>query len=186
MQLKMFEAEGFPSPEQIKKNLNRFVKQALPQEVELAATWYNEARLVAVEIATNLGVDLERGAAVLSAFSPRKTWSINVAHAIEYSLTLEAKGTKQIIKKVLEVTEKGLDALNGLKTKNFALAICGDVEAIVLDTWMLKAAGCGRKTLTPKQYKIISEVVKELAEEHNLAPVTTQALIWIKARRRVF
>ena len=75
---------------------------------------------------------------------------------------------------------KGFDALNGQKTNAFARAISGDLDAVVIDVWMIRAAGLdASKGVNKTQYKELSEAVVKVAKEFGLTPRTTQALIWI-------
>ena len=77
----------------------------------------------------------------------------------------------------------GFNALKGLKTNAFARAIAGDKDAVVIDTWMIKAAGMeSSKGVNKKEYKELSLAVTEVANIVKLTPRTTQALIWIIAR----
>jgi hypothetical protein len=152
-------------------------------QVEKASVWYRDAEEVAEEVARNLDTTLEVGASVVSAFSPRERWSTNVSKAIAYSLGGRPKGLQNNLAMADAAIEKGFDALKGLKTNAFARAIAGDTDAVVIDTWMVKAAGMdSNKGVNKSQYKMLSDLVRLMASEHGLTPRTTQALIWIVKR----
>jgi hypothetical protein len=76
----------------------------------------------------------------------------------------------------------GFDALNGLKTNAFARAIAGDTNAVVIDVWMMRAAGMDTDSPNKGQYLSLSESVREVASRFGITPRTAQALIWIIAR----
>ena len=76
----------------------------------------------------------------------------------------------------------GFDALKGLKTNNFAKAIAGNENAVVIDVWMLRALGIEKKTPTQSQYKQMADAVTEVATLHGMTPRAMQALIWIVVR----
>jgi hypothetical protein len=151
-------------------------------QVEKASVWYRDAEEVAEEVARNLDTTLEVGASVVSAFSPRERWSTNVSKAIAYSLGGRPKGLQNNLAMADAAIEKGFDALKGQKTNAFARAIAGDTDAVVIDVWMMRAAGMDNDSPNKSQYKMLSDLVRLMASEHGLTPRTTQALIWIVKR----
>jgi hypothetical protein len=151
-------------------------------QVEKASVWYRDAEEVAEEVARNLDATLEVGASVVSAFSPRERWSTNVSKAIAYSLGGRPKGLQNNLAMADAAIEKGFDALKGQKTNAFARAIAGDTDAVVIDVWMMRAAGMDNDSPNKSQYKMLSDLVRLMASEHGLTPRTTQALIWIVKR----
>lgn len=151
-------------------------------QIEQASKWYLDAERVAEQVASNLGVTLEKGASVVSAFSPRERWSLNVAKAIQFSLgeTVVALGNN--IRMANSSLELGFKALNGQKTNAFAKAIAGDENAVVIDVWMLRAVGIEKKSPTQAQYKVLADAVTETATKYGMTPRSMQALIWIIVR----
>jgi hypothetical protein len=162
---------------------SNIAKKATFGQVEQATKWYLDAETVAREVATNLNTTLEIGATVVSAFSPRERWSRNVSNAVKFSLGHELKG---VLGNNIRMAEKaltlGFDALKGLKTNNFAKAIAGNENAVVIDVWMLRALGIEKKTPTQSQYKEMADAVTAVATKHGMTPRAMQALIWIVVR----
>lgn len=156
--------------------------KATPAQIEQATKWYLDAERIAEQVASNLETTLEVGASVVSAFSPRERWAVNVARAIAYSLGQEVTCLKNNLVMANNALTLGFKALNGKKTNAFAKAIAGDENAVVIDVWMLRAVGIEKKSPTPKQYDELAEAVTKVAIEKNLTPRTTQALIWIVVR----
>jgi hypothetical protein len=147
-----------------------------------AATWYDEASLVANDIANIMGLDLERGASVLSAFSPRERWASNVRKAYAFANGLPVSGLTNNLRMAERAVSDGFEALKGLKTNAFARAIAGDSDAIVIDVWMMRAAGMPTDSPNKGQYRELSQAVSLVAQEFSIAPRVAQALIWIVER----
>jgi thermostable 8-oxoguanine DNA glycosylase len=76
----------------------------------------------------------------------------------------------------------GYDALKGQKTNAFAKAIAGDENAVVVDVWMMRAAGAQKDSPNKTEYAEISEAIRKIAEKFGLTARTAQALIWILVR----
>lgn len=151
-------------------------------QVEQAAKWYVDAERIAEKVAENLGTTLEVGASVVSAFSPRERWSVNVARAIAWSLGQEVACLKNNLVMANNALTLGFKALNGMKTNSFAKAIAGDEQAVVIDVWMLRAVGIEKKTPNQSGYNELANAVKTVAFEFGMTPRSMQALIWIVVR----
>jgi hypothetical protein len=158
------------------------VKNATFGQVEQASKWYVDAEKVAHEVARNLDVTLEKGASVISAFSPRERWTTNVAKAIAFSLGQDVVGLSNNLVMANNALTLGFSALKGLKTNSFAKAIAGDEQAVVIDVWMLRAVGIEKKTPNQSQYNELVEAVKKTAFDFGMTPRAMQALIWIIVR----
>lgn len=159
------------------------VATATPHNIEQASIWYAEAQSVAEHVAENLKVSLEHGASVVAALSPRERWSSNVAKALAFSMGKPVAGLSNNLTMAKSSAELGFAALKGPKTNAFARAIAGDVGAVVIDTWMIHAAGLNStKGVSLGQYRDLSKSVVSVAKRVDLTPRTTQALIWIICR----
>jgi len=158
------------------------IMQATLAQTEAAAVWYFDAQEVAEDVAENLGASLEIGASVVSAFSPRERWSSNVAKALAFSQGKPVAGLSNNIRMAEAARVAGFDALKGLKTNAFARAIAGDTDAVVIDVWMMRAAGMPTDSPNKSQYREVSEAVRNVAAEFGITPRTAQALIWIIVR----
>lgn len=151
-------------------------------QMEAASVWYFEAQEVAEDVAEILGSSLEVGASIVSAFSPRERWATNVAKAYAFANGLPVSGLQNNLRMAQAAQVMGFDALKGLKTNAFARAIAGDTDAVVIDVWMMRAAGMDNDSPTKGQYREISDAVRIVAEEFGITPRTAQALIWIIVR----
>lgn len=157
-------------------------KKATYGQIEQASKWYVDAERIAEQVATNLGKSLEVGASVVSAFSPRERWSVNVARAISFSLGEKVTCLKNNLVMANNSLTMGFKALNGQKTNAFAKAIAGDENAVVIDVWMLRALGIEKKSPTQAQYKVMADAVTTVAIQYGMTPRSMQALIWIIVR----
>jgi hypothetical protein len=158
------------------------IMQATLAQTEAASVWYFEAQEVAEDVAENLGASLEIGASVVSAFSPRERWSSNVAKALAFSQGKPVACLGNNLRMAEAAKVAGFDALKGLKTNAFARAIAGDTDAVVIDVWMMRAAGMPTDSPNKTQYREVSEAVRNVAAEFGITPRTAQALIWIIVR----
>lgn len=164
------------------ENFTALCLEASFGQIEQASIWYLEAEKVANKVAENLNTSLEVGASVVSAFSPRERWTSNVTKAIAFSLGEPVTGLSNNLKMAKASLELGYDALKGPKTNAFARAIAGDENAVVIDVWMVRAAGAKVDSPNKTQYTEMSEAVTKVAEQFQMTPRTAQALIWIMVR----
>jgi hypothetical protein len=162
---------------------HQYIMQATLRQVEQASEWYHNANMIARDISINMSISMEKAASILSAFSPRQRWDANVRLALAFSHGLPVRTLTNNIRMAEAAAVYGFDALKGQKTNAFARAIAGDTEAVVIDVWMIKAAGMDdSKGVNKTQYNMLADAVRNIASEHGLTPRTTQALIWIVKR----
>ena len=168
-------------------NYQNITYSATNAQIEQATQWYADAELIAhdmVSIFASRGIDanIEQCASIISAFSPRQRWSRNVVQALEFAHGGKPKGLTNNLRMAENALTMGFDALRGMKTNNFALAIAGDENAVTIDVWMMKAAGLTIDSPNKTQYRELVQAVKDTALIEGLTPRTTQALIWIVFR----
>ena len=158
------------------------IMQSSLGQVEQASVWYLEAQEVAEDVAEIMGTSLEVGASIVSAFSPRERWSSNVAKAYAFANGKPVAGLQNNYRMAQAALTQGFDALKGQKTNAFARAIAGDTNAVVIDVWMMRAAGMETDSPNKTQYNLLSDAVRIVAEEFGITPRTAQAVIWIVKR----
>ena len=169
-----------------RRNYRAIIARAEPKHWVAAADWYAEAQGAARDIAAANGLSVERVAAILAAFSPRVQWSRNVVLASLFAAGLPVTGLSASIARAETVRDAidPLDALTGPKVRRFGATIAGDLNAVTVDVWMMRAGGFDRDNPTVVQYRAAETVVKQLAAEHGVEPAILQALIWIVVRGR--
>lgn len=164
------------------------VKMAKPSQIEQATQWYADAEAVAHEVVSiyksrGMNVSLEQAASIISAFSPRQRWSVNVRQALRFAHgDEEMRCLPNNLKMAKSALEIGFDALNGKKTNSFARNIAGDENAVTIDIWMMRSAGIPKDSPSKKDYSQLSEAIEKIAMETALTPRTVQALVWIVYR----
>ena len=164
-------------------NYATLLDSATPADTALAGAWYNEAHDIAKSMSNLSGLTIEKCASVIAAFSPRERWNTNVKYANMFINGGTPPTLTNNINMAYAAMSLGFDALNGRKTNAFARNIAGDKDAVTIDVWMIRAAGMdANKGVNDTEYRILSEVVKELAANRNMYPATAQALIWIIVR----
>jgi hypothetical protein len=78
----------------------------------------------------------------------------------------------------LELIRKG-EPIAARKIRNFAAAMSGDPEAVVVDRWIMRAFGLdGDKSPTTRQYDEIERLIKFAASVRGEEPRQTCAMIW--------
>lgn len=162
----------------VARRFRSMIRKASVADIVAAANWYSEAESLAREISD----DVEVGASVISAFSPRQRWSTNVDMARRFMAGENPRTLGNNLRMAHNALNMGFDALKGLKTNAFARAIAGDANAVVVDVWMMRAAGYEHDSPNVGQYRTVTEAVHRIARENNLEPRVAQALIWILER----
>lgn len=152
---------------------------------QLGEEWYPTARRIARRLAKDHGTTLARAAGVLAAISPRIRWAANVALADDILAGREVRGVfGQNVAKARRILagEAPLDVLGGDKVRAFYRAIMGDSEAVVLDVWMLRAAGWEKKSITSAEYGAVAYALQQAADAAGIDPSAFQAIIWTQVR----
>jgi len=171
-----------PDYDSILDTYNSIIGNATMAQTMQAATWYNEAQKVAIELATRNSIPLDHAAGVIAAFSPRTRWTQNITNAVLFLEGHDVPALGNNIKMANAVMEKGIKALNGRKTNSFAKNIAGDMNVVTIDVWMIRAAGYNRLDANKGMYDLMENVIIELAESYSVSPAQLQALIWIVVR----
>jgi hypothetical protein len=171
-----------PTYSSIFEAYNDIVSEATFSNTMKAATWYNEAQTVAIELATRHSCPLEYAAGVIAAFSPRTRWTQNITNAVLFLEGHDVPALGNNIKMANAVMEKGIQGLKGRKTNSFAKNIAGNMSVVTIDVWMIRAAGYDRLDANKTMYDTMENVIIELAEIYNVEPAQLQALIWIEIR----
>lgn len=183
--------EYLPTKRTLTNRVLRWFDQASPHDIEEGATWYADAHALASDLAPVLsrnGDGVVRAAEVIAALSPRTIWSRNAAGAallITKDEVLPGLLTRNV--SIARSIIKGgtLAALTkGPKTQAFAKNIAGDTQAVTIDVHMAYAMGIDESTLSRVGcYDAASEAVRAAAVARGVEPSTTQAVVWVIARR---
>lgn len=139
--------------------------------------WYTNCR---AEIERLYGNDADLFCHLLAATSPRKQVTANwrLAERIYESYkmgTLDLAGTLPAHRPNVMRAIAG-EELSGRKVRAFARNLCGDMDVVCVDVWMMRWAGF--KKLTDKTYTFIENLVKQMAAVYHMKPAEMQAELW--------
>jgi hypothetical protein len=158
------------------------IRAATPSERDSARRWYAFAGSFSRALAYAAGWSHEGAACVVSAFSPRVRWDTNLRKALAFACGETPKGLRAHVDAARRGIAEGFAGLRALKTHNFARAIAGDREAVVIDVWMCRIAGLAKDAPNVTEYRALADAVRSVAAKHGLDPAEAQALIWVVGR----
>jgi len=160
-------------------------RDADEETAQLGSAWYRRSRVVARSLARANGVHLSVAAGVLAAISPRLRWSSNVACADALLAGRPVTGVFSAnLRKADRILagERPMSVLGGDKVRAFYRAIMGDPNAVVLDVWMMRAAGWAKASLTPSEYANLADALTAAAVREGVDPADFQAVVWTHVR----
>ena len=168
----------------VRTSLDNLFRSATREQYHQGIAWYSEARGVVDQmIDLDPTLSVEQAASIVAAFSPRCRWSTNKAKSLRFAACLEVRGLSAHRKAANDARRIGFAAIKGMKTNAFARNIAGDLSAVTVDTWMMKAAGYDNsRAPTVRQYRQIANAIADIAKAANLAPAHVQAIVWIALR----
>lgn len=145
------------------------------------ADWYAQAL---PKIQTMLGDDAEKVIDYFAATSPNATVRANTGFAVKAleqdKAGLPFSGTMGQNITRLEKAKKG-ETFGGPKVRNFARALRGDKDAVVVDRWVARHWGLDKAT--DKQYAEIESQIKKHAKALGVEPRQLQAALWTSAKK---
>lgn len=166
---------------------SEYLYAASPNTTYLGSIWYQEGQAICRELALEHGITLEQAATVLAAFSPMTPWDRNVFLATEFINGRKVATLGNNIRMAEAGIVGGIATLKGKKTNAFARNLSGDLDAVTIDTWMIKAAGIVRepgkkKGINDTEYNTLALALTKVADANNMPPAVVQAIIWISIR----
>ena len=166
---------------------SEYFYDAPPATLVAGGNWYSEGQSMCRELALEHGITLEQAATVLAAFSPMTPWDRNVFLATEFINGRKVATLGNNIRMAERGIVGGIDTLKGQKTNAFARNLSGDLDAVTIDTWMIKAAGIVRepgkkKGINKCEYNTLALALTNVARDNQIAPAVMQAIIWIQIR----
>ena len=147
------------------------------------AQWYPDTRAWCGRLAWRYGVPLETAAAIVAVLSQRMTWRANRREAVRAMQGKTPKALNTVRAKVsrLLAGERPAAVISGNKIRAFWYAIMGDTNAVVIDSWMMKAYA-SKKGLTKNQYSALADIIRRDARTCGAEPSEYQAIIWVMVR----
>lgn len=150
------------------------------------AAWYDEARGAMYDLAHRYHRSLKRVAYATAVLSNNTAWPENLA-LVEHVLWAVGNGLtprghyRALIDKAVRIVRDGeFKALRGPKVVPFARALMGDTSAVVVDRWVLRAAGAYPSGWNAylADMRRVEVALRMLAREVHGKPARVQAIIW--------
>jgi len=148
------------------------------------ANWYND---ISDYLQLTYGDDAELVADLLAATSPRvqvkKNWrlALRIYDDFKAGRGINLQGIMKSMHPNVFRALQGQE-LSGEKVKNFAKNLKGNLDAITIDMWMLRAYKIDGGRITKKQYAILAKQIRKDSKKHRLLPAEYQAVVWTKVR----
>lgn len=142
--------------------------------------WYIDAYREIQVVADHLGLDAGRLADILAIISPQ----VSVPKSVKMALHYLSKSTPRY--DTMRSTRAALDhyeetgEIRGRKTSEFARALRGDMQAIVIDGWMAVAFEIDPIKLkdSPRLYRAAAFRIVQVARRLKWFPAEVQSSIW--------
>ena len=162
--------------------------------LDSAESWYDEASDLASHLTTLGDLSFDQACCIIAVFSIRQRWEKNVELATRFAKgerDLPVMGAIGRIADNIVSFDDPYSALNGQKTNSFARNISGDLDAVTIDVWMIRAVDLDtKKSLSKGMYNEVSASLIEASQigvefegkTVYLKPAQYQALVWIVIR----
>jgi len=125
-----------------------------------------------------LGVTSPRNTVKRNLFLANKTLNYSILDKdIDFSYGI---ANKQILNNVTKVLND--KPFGGVKVNAFVEALAGDLNQVVIDSWILKAFNIGAQSPRPNDLIHIKTIINKIAIETELKPSEVQACLWCYAK----
>ena len=180
----------------VRQQVNRIVKyinMATIQETKQGLSWYNDARLLCVELSNKYPVTLSQVAQVISVLSPQKKWETNKLEVIalfnqvfnDIKPTFGFFATKKQMQECKDII-KGKFSIPYKRTKTYSFAdniANSNSEEVTIDRHALRVAYDSRDAsidkVSPVQYREAREAYRIVASSMGLKALEVQAITWV-------
>lgn len=147
--------------------------------------WYERAGKA---IRSKYGPDADLFCDILAATSPQTDVRQNVRFAEEayrrHKGGLPVTGWLPNHRINLQRLRDG-QPLGGPKVRAFAQALRGDPHAVVVDTWMMRAAGFSQQRIkTRRAFRVTEQAIRQSALWSGYTNAQTQAIVWMNYRAK--
>lgn len=165
-------------------------RQATPEQIARGRRWYPRYAVACRRVARDTATPARRVMATAAITSPVAQLATNLAWTRTACTDIGARVGRYpnaMAKRYLPILRGEIAPLAGLdgpKVRAFYRAILGDLDAIVLDRWALRAAGHPRDDCTPRQYERIAARYRRAAATVGENPRDFQAIVWVVLRER--
>jgi len=172
-------------------NIMRTYRDATDAEHAGGMTWYDDAHALALELSPT---DVWRGAGVIAALSPLKSWALNVRIARNAFATGTATGNIGSHNRIAQMILDGahpLDVMRGDKTRAFTAAIASPSTSTIAtidrhahDVAMGEVFTDATRKIGKRVFRAMSDAYVECAEYADISVPQMQAIVWVVWRYR--
>jgi hypothetical protein len=175
----------------IRQRLQAIFDRANERQIAEGRAWYPTAYLHALQFSLDHAVPLFKTAGIIAALSPNNKWERNLYDADLFlsKPSLDTKvctfmANRRKALAILNATDQDevRHLLKGRKTVSFYDNMVNNETSyrVTVDLWMYRAA---EVKISDKHYRMIEDVVLEMALESELLPMDIQAVIWTVLRQ---
>lgn len=171
------------------RNILRVYRSAEAHHIQAGLSWYDVAFTECEVRAWRHDWPVVNAVCALAHLSPRITWRQNL-DLLDELLAGHHKPAGCLSRSWLAASRAlgSADPLatfsrEALKTGNFARAILGDRNAVVVDVWSARAAGVGESMIrSSRGYHAVAEAYRRGARRVSISARDLQAVTWCHAR----
>lgn len=171
------------------RNILRVYRAAEAHHVEAGLTWYDMAFTECEKRAWRHDWPVINVVCAFATLSPRITYRQNL-ELLDALVVGQHKPVGCLSRSWLAASRAlgsadplGTFSKEALKTGNFARAILGDRNAVVVDVWSARAAGVGESMVrSTRGYHAVAEAYRRGARRVNISARDLQAITWCHAR----
>ena len=172
---------------ELKVKLLNHLSNSDGHNTDIGLTWYQRAHNECLLLSQVFEVPLPKVVGIVAALSPNNKWKRNIHDAWNFldkpSLDTKVCTFMNQRKKALEILScNGSDSrimaiLKGDKTKNFYQNILyyDKSDVVTVDTWAYRSVDMKP---SKKNFQVVAQVYREVAQDLNLRPHQVQAVVW--------
>lgn len=150
----------------------------------LGDEWYDRERAWMADEAEATGHTADGACAAFAAMSPRTQYGRNRTALLDL---LHGRPVRGVLPANVPIAQRALiegpSACTGPKTSAFASNLCGDLDRVTVDIWMMRVYGSPLQAPTSRShYARIERAFQGAAGRLDVAPRTLQAALWFHVR----
>ncbi len=181
----------------MESNLEKVFEYATEHDVKYGLSWYPYANYFAKNLSRDTGISLDKVCGVISALSPNNKWERNLVDAKNLILGYVNNSLDNVKVCTFDLNkQKALrilagqpisEVLKGPKTWNFYNCILNPSSnhvTIDFHAANIHDGEIGARSLTAKEYQLISDTYIKVATKLQIQPSALQAILWVTWREK--
>jgi hypothetical protein len=168
-------------PRNIERRLERLALAIDPATWAYSMRWYERELDWLRELGRETGRDPIRLCYGFAAWSPRMSYAGNRTQIQKQARGEPVRGLRRSRQQAIAALRYGR-LPRGQKVNRFGRNLAGDLDAVTVDIWMMRAAGFTNESASTRQYALIENAVQKVAAKLGCTPRDLQAAIWHHVR----